>query len=157
MIRIDSNGEQVLVQVSETLRRLPDEVDRAIGRGAQEVAVEARGGAPKAFSTLAQSILVRREGQADYSVIAGARYARYVEKGTGPGGKPPLQALRDWIRIKRIEPADPTMDREQLAHLLQRSIAKRGTRAQPFMQPALEAKLPRIRELLEQAVTRGLR
>jgi hypothetical protein len=119
----------------------------AVQRSIVEMARTARRNAPKAFSTLTQSIsffmsLDGLEGTARPAVNYGAA----VERGTGrfgPSGRasgkfPPLQPLIDWIRVKRIQPDDPAMDQEDLAWLFARAIAMRGTPKQPYMVPAFD-------------------
>jgi hypothetical protein len=43
-----------------------------------------------------------------------------------------------------------------LAHLLRRSIARKGSQATPFFRPALEAKRDRLTELVEAGAAKGL-
>ena len=152
MIAITSTIDQVTIDLGKRANGLSVGIDRAIGRGAQEVAREAKAKAPKAFSTLTQAIIATRESPGTHIVTAGTRYARYTEEGTGPGGIPPLQAMKDWIRVKRIVPRDPNMSQDQLAHVIRRSITRRGTPDQPFLRPALADKIPRIRELVIAAI-----
>ena len=57
------------------------------------------------------------------------------------GGFPPVQAITEWIKIKRIQPKDPNMKPETLAFLIARSIAKRGQqfrKPKPFIEPAID-------------------
>lgn len=59
-------------------------------------------------------------------------YGLFVEKGTKPHW-PPLKALEGWARRHGTSP-----------YLVALGISRHGTRAQPFMQPALEKNLGRI-------------
>lgn len=54
------------------------------------------------------------------------KYGLFVELGTKPHW-PPIGPLKGWARRHGVSP-----------YALQAAIAKRGTRAQPFMRPALE-------------------
>jgi hypothetical protein len=60
------------------------------------------------------------------------RYGLFVERGTRPHW-PPVAAVSGWARRHGISP-----------FLVARSIARKGTRAQPFMGPALERNRDRI-------------
>lgn len=135
---------------------LAKHIDRAVDRIAQEMAVLARIGAPKAHSILTNSITVRRPDKLTGEVVTGSAYARLVEQGTGPGGWPPQQTMLDWIRVHGIQPNDPEMDQQDLAYVMSRSIARKGTPAQPFMAPAFEQKKARAGQLLDQAVDKAL-
>ncbi len=132
-------------------------IRKGLRRGGIEVARLARRLAPKAFSTLTQSIKQTVISDFRVDVIAAANYARAVEEGTGPGGRPPVQTIKDWLKVRRIKPRNPDMDIDDLAHIISRSIAKRGTPAQPFMQPAVERKENRLRDLLERSTWDGIR
>lgn len=157
-IVIDSNVQELTRSLNYASRGvLMEFIDRYLGRGAQEVAREARRRAPKAFSTLTHAIKTRRIGQADYKVTAGTMYSRPLEEGSRPGGLPRPVSLYYWIRTKRIKPRDPKMDERDLAFAISRSIYKKGTPAQPFMLPALEAKSDRLRILMQQGIAAGLR
>lgn len=138
--------------------RLRDELRLALGRSALEIARAARRNAPKAHSILTNSISSYMSPDGLEAVVfAGADYARMVEERTGPGGKPPVQSMLDWIRVKRIVPDDPSMDQTDLAFVIARSIARKGTRAQPFMAPAFEDNKARAMDRINQAIGRALR
>lgn len=167
-VRIDDE------KVRQAFRQAPRSMEQALAggvrRAAREVANEARQRAPKAHSVLTNSIRVLRGARSTEAVVApGVQYARYVEEGTGrfgPRGLSPgrrqlsdqgIQNLVDWIRVKRLVPDDPNMDEEDLAWLIGRTIARRGTVPQPFLEPALEASRSRIGRIIRQAVTEGVR
>lgn len=154
-VRVDSNAGSVKLDLLYLNSALLDELDLALGRGAAEVAREAKINAPKAFSTLTNAILDSRMDKASYKVSANTAYAPYVEDGSGPGGFPPLQSLMDWIRVKRIAPYRAGMSDESLAFLIRRSIEQHGINAEPYMAPALESKASRLQDLVDAAVNRG--
>lgn len=131
-------------------------IDRAVGRAAQVVARSARRNAPKAFSTLTNSIRAQRRSPFRQHVGPGVEYGRMVEEGTGPGGTPPRQTLIDWIRVKGIRPNDPTMTMRDLEFVIGRKIRERGTPAQPYLQPALEENESAVTDLIRRGVERGL-
>lgn len=126
-------------------------IDKALGRGALELHREAVRRAPKADSNLVKQSGVEHRGALEKHVIFGARYAGYVERGTGPGGQPTLGDILAWMRRRRIKPRAAGMTETKLAHVIRRSIAARGTPAQPFAGPALSAMRPRLSALVRGA------
>ena len=63
-------------------------------------------------------------------------YARYVEFGRKPGKMPPPDILEAWAYKKfRLSHKDA----RSMAWALARSIAKKGTKARPFFEPAVES------------------
>lgn len=141
--------------VAEALRRRGAAafpvLDRVLGRGALELHREAVKRAPKADSQLVKQSGVEHHGPLEKHVVFGAHHAGYVERGTGPGGQPTLGDMVKWIQRRGIKPRAPGMDTEGLAHVIRRSIAAQGTRAQPFAGPALNAMRPRLSALVRGA------
>lgn len=135
---------------------LRQELNRSLGRSVQEMAVQARNNAPRAHSVLTNSIMARQAGDLVYELVSGTAYGRMVEEGTDSGGFPSEQTILDWIKDKGINPHDPDMSREDLAYVMARSIALRGTPAQPHMVPAFESKKARAEYRLNKAVDRTL-
>lgn len=146
--------------LAERLRSAPAEivrqVDRQLGRGALEVARDAQRAAPKGLSDLVRSIQTRRLAPMDHEVYVGVSHGEHVERGAKPGGMPPRYALLDWIRIKGIVPR-AAKDARGLAFLIGRAIHRRGTKPRPYLEPALDGKRERLRELLAQGVSDGLK
>ena len=63
-------------------------------------------------------------------------YARYVELGRKPGKMPPPAILEAWAYKKfRLSHKEA----RSMAWALARSIAKKGTKARPFFEPAVES------------------
>ena len=63
-------------------------------------------------------------------------YARYVEYGRKPGKMPPPDILEAWAYKKfRLSHKEA----RSMAWALARSIAKKGTKARPFFEPAVES------------------
>lgn len=75
---------------------------------------------------LASSIQVRKDGEG-YKVSATAPYAEEVEY----GAKPKLVNIEDLKRWARIK-----LGNEKLAYPIQKKIARKGTPAQPYLEPA---------------------
>ena len=66
----------------------------------------------------------------------------YVDDGAerGRGGQPPVRAIEQWIRLKRISVPKQFKNVKQFAFVIARSIGKKGKRfrkAYPFIIPAL--------------------
>lgn len=147
--------------IERALRAAPHVMKRNLSRGVsratQEVAREAKRLAPKAETTLTNSIKALQPHPLMGEVVSGADYSAMVEEGTEAGGRPSLQTMMDWIRVRGITPNDPNMDIEDLAFLMRRSIAAKGTKAQPFMAPAFEKKESRVHYLIRRAAAQGMR
>lgn len=125
----------------------------ALDRAAQEVAREAKQAAPKAFSTLAQSIRAVRDGELARIVAPGVNYARYVEEGAKPGKMPPREALLPWLKFKTRATGRELRNR---SFLLARYIQRHGTKAHPYMEPTAKKMRPRVLALLIEGRDRGV-
>lgn len=152
---IDATAAQRAFETAPAIAE--QELERAIRRAIGMIGNTARSGAPEHHGILRSSINHRYTNPLTGVVSAGVDYARMVEEGTGPGGKPPLQSIRDWIKRKGMHPRDPSMDDRDLAFVIARSIAMRGTSAQPYMQPALEKHRDSVVRLVDDAVDRVLK
>lgn len=151
------DNRRLIEAFTKAPRLLVTHLDLAIDRSVRAMARDARKGAAKAFSTLTQSIGSRLPSPLTGEFFAGVDYARAVEEGTDSGGYPPRQTLLDWIRVHRIEPRDPDMDEEDLAYVIGRFIAIRGTPAQPYMAPAFEGNKRRAERGVSRAIDETLR
>lgn len=131
------------------IHALPERLDwaarRLVSRAAQEGAREMKIEAPKAFSTLANSVKADYLSPLSRWVGPHVAYARWVEEGRGPGTPPPFQPLLDWVRLK-LGANDP----ERTARNLQHAIARRGVPAQPFVAPTAEWIVARLPALVAQ-------
>lgn len=139
--------------------KLKKNLDAAITRVLYLFARAARQKAPKAMSTLVNSIGVNRQSALEGTVGPSVNYGAAVELGTGlhgPSGTsdnkmPPVQNIQDWISVVRVSSlkyADP----RDLAWAIAKSIAVLGTPAQPYMAPAFEENKARAEQLLDAAI-----
>lgn len=80
-------------------------------------------------------------------------YAEYVEFGRGPGRMPPHEPVAEWVRAKLNVPEDQV---EGVTFLIRRTIAARGTRANPVWQRTLDANEPQLLAMLGRGVDRTL-
>lgn len=95
-----------------------------------------------ATGDLSKSIkgLVKYDGKYLTVSIRLNEYWRYIENGTKPHF-PPIDAIKKWITIKPVLPRPlkngklPTTN--QLAYLIGRKIAQKGTLPKPFFNPTL--------------------
>ena len=142
------------------LLQVPDKLEKEMGnatlRNVKEIARSAREKAPKAFTTLTQSINDVMVSAYEGLIAPTVDYAQAVEEGTDGGAMPPVQNILDWIRVRNIEPNDSEMDQEDLAFTVARSLAHRGTPEQPYMEPALEDNRDRAERRYNEAIERAL-
>lgn len=146
MATIKTNAKQVAAAFRKDAEATVRVMDQVLERGAITIARTARSNAPKARTTLTNSIAHARLAVGRFEVVAQARYAAHVEDGAGPGGWVPKASLQDWMKVHGVTPRDPSMSFDSLTKLLQRSIHAKGTPAQPFFQPAIDAEIPGIEE-----------
>lgn len=147
---IHSEGAQA------AFRRAPEVIikhaSQGLQRAAHELAREARQLAPKAFSTLTNSIGLNLIGDLHVRVSAEAGYGLPVETGRAPG-RMPGAGLTDWVKQK-TGLQGKALDRATFA--IARSISRRGIPPQPFMAPAAERMQDRAVELVRESVLRGI-
>lgn len=156
-LTVDSNELQRAMVASP--RILGKHLTRAIERTVLEMARAAKRGAPKASSLLTNAINSVMVSPVEGLVFAGVDYARMVEDGTrgGDGRRlPPKDNILDWIKVRRIQPDDPDMSQEDLAYVIARSIARKGTPAQPFMGPAYEDNRAKAERRISKAIDAAL-
>jgi HK97 gp10 family phage protein len=107
---------------------VPDELERAMTSAVTEIRGEAMRLVPVDTGNLRRSLT--HEVVAGGQTVTGrvgtnAPYGRYVEEGTRPHF-PPVAALAGWARRHGAEP-----------FVVARAISRRGTRARPYLKPAL--------------------
>lgn len=135
-----------------------DKLQRGLADGRKAVATElrtamsasllllegdARRLAPRDTGRLQGSISSRISGvgaNLQGEVGPSARYGFWVEFGRRPGRAPPIGAIAGWARRRGMSP-----------YPLARAIARRGIKPRPYMQPAFERDLGKIRQLFDQA------
>lgn len=88
-----------------------------------------------------------------------AEYWKYVENGRKSGRFPPINAIREWIRVKPVIPRPyngklPTEN--QLAFLIARSIAENGIKPRPIFKDSLDDVMKDFENGLEKAFTKDV-
>ena len=163
-LRVDSKGLQQAMAAGPAV--LEKHMARAIWNITQEMARDARRRAPKASSELVDAIIPSQPSPFEGLVSAGKDYARMVEEGTQPDGKIPgkradserYKSILDWVTVgSGVTPNDPSMSKEDLAYIIARSIALKGTPAQPFMAPAFENNKARAERRINNAINAALK
>lgn len=156
-LRIRFDNKAILA----ALRNAPPEVRRELGKGisraAQEVAREEKRNAPKAHSTLTNSIRVANMGSLERMVGPTVGYAESVVDDISNQPMPPVQSILDWIRVSGIEPNSPGMDAEDLAFVISRSIKYRGTRGNSFIEDTHKQMSDRVQSLLMDSAHKALK
>jgi HK97 gp10 family phage protein len=129
---------------------LQEEVGKGMRRIVETMAASARRRAPVDRGVLRASIttqVLQKPGQTllEATVRTGnqAPYATDVEYGTPPHWIQDISGLKGWAR--RV------LGSERAAYAVRHSIAKHGTKAQPFMRPALEETKPQIPIIMQAA------
>lgn len=67
-------------------------------------------------------------------------YYKYVENGRKAGKFPPVEKIKEWIKVKPVIPRGKNgkvPNENQLSYLIGRKIAREGTRANPFLEPTI--------------------
>ena len=121
IVRIDGLDE---LRAKLTGKRAEPAVTRFLDRGAIFIQGRARVHAPVDTGALRNSIAVETTGKHERSIGTNKEYGIYVEKGTRPHW-PPVDAVAPWAKRHGLEP-----------FLVARAISRKGTKAQPYMQPA---------------------
>jgi HK97 gp10 family phage protein len=146
MIEIEVKGLDEAVRMLDALpETVKTQAAAALATAAYETEAEAKRLAAVDTGAMRSAIRARQVGSFAWEVRS-PRPGVYVEFGTRPHF-PPLAPIRAWARRHGIEKA---------AFAIARKIARVGTRAQPFMRPALDKVMPRIRQLIDQ-ITRNAR
>lgn len=143
--------DEVIRAMGDAGHILDEELERAANRSVALLAGEIERRAPYDSGTLAKSIVseVRPAvGGVTGLVTVQASHARAVEYGRKPGKMPPVDALRPWARRHGIP--------DEAVFAIARAIGRRGTKPQPYFEPAIEAMTGEIQREFQQAVDRAL-
>ena len=103
-------------------------------------------------ATLSRSIKVEKTNKNKVSVSTNSGYGLYVEFGRPSGNTPPVSELIPWVRrklgIRNHKKA------KRVAYAIAKGIGKRGTKAQPFLRPAFERGIKRMKTQLRQEIAK---
>lgn len=86
-------------------------------------------------------------------------YWKYIEEGRRPGKFPPVESIRNWVRIKPVIPRPfsgklPTEN--QLVYLIGKKIQEEGTEGKHLMQLSLEELEMNWMQLIDAAIQKDL-
>lgn len=138
MIRIGMQVKglnELMNNMGETRNMVIPLIQSTLNKSSMTIKTNAKAKAPVAFGKLKRGISHTVEGLSGI-VWSKEKYGLFVELGTRPHF-PPVEALKPWARLK--------LGNENLAWAVAKKIAKRGTKAKPFFQPAVNESLPTIR------------
>ncbi len=135
-------------------RRADPPIGRFLDRGAIFIQSRAREHAPVDTNRLRGSITVNPTSTRQREVGTNVGYGLFVEKGTRPHFPPPA-ALQGWATRHGFSGPNA-------GFLVARAIARKGTKAQPFMDPAakeaegfIRSLVPVLAREIEQEFARG--
>jgi len=148
MMKVEVIGvEQVVGSLNKLSKEVQDKINTQMKVSGARVLADAQRNAPHAWGVL------RRSGRvvAEPGVVRVefTKYARWVEFGRRPGRMPPITVMADWAYKKGIASAENT---RAVGYLIARSIARKGTKAQPFLAPAFERERVKFKEAMKQII-----
>lgn len=151
MVKINVRFDPKLESIQSEFGKFPDNIAKFIQQAGSAAALEIEGQAKKFApvdtgrlrASIGTSIGITNRLQA--IVQTNVNYAAYVHEGTKPHF-PPISALEGWASRHGVS-----------ARAVAKSIARKGTKAQPFMRRAVEVKEDDIAKAYEYYITKGLR
>lgn len=170
----EPTGRNVVLALMAHGADVEREVTAELGVVAQLMARTARRLAPKAQSTLVNSIRADQDGPAAWTVSAGVEYSQAVEDGIKPGGKglprffdTASKSIVDWLQGRAF--AGQHKPRKGSKALAARELELRdryeglawhirnfGVKAQPFFGPAVDEIEPVFFDRLAAAANRAM-
>ena len=174
-ITIDIKGmTEALGKFDKYGKKVQAEIKDEVGASALKIQSDAKKLAPVNLGTLRNTIYLVEQSVSQskfmFSVGASARYAPYIEFGTGgkvsiPAGyetyasqfktktggtfKEMVKALMEWVEKKGIASGKQT---KSAAYIIALSILRKGLRPQPFLIPAFEQERPKLKLRIEKTI-----
>jgi HK97 gp10 family phage protein len=142
------------------LKRFGSKGDKAISSVINKVAfdihADAKRNSPVTGGFLRSKIVLQKctERSLHAEVRSDAEYGIFVEYGRKPGKGPPFEPvnlIKEWV-IKKGIAGRNSKQLNQIAFLIGRKIAKKGTKAQPYMTPAYEKNKNELIPLLQNEI-----
>jgi Bacteriophage HK97-gp10, putative tail-component len=154
---VDVNIRDIVASLDDVADKMRQRLDEGVSRAAFETGREMQAAAPKAHSTLVNSIKPDQQEMMSWTVGPHVEYAEYLEQGTQGGGFVPFNVLLSWVRTKQVKPRKPEWDETDLVMAIQRKILQRGSAAQPFAKPLVDSGFveQKLRQLVEQKATQA--
>lgn len=174
-ITIDIKGmSEALGKFDKYSKKVQAEIKDEVGASALKIYSDAKRLAPVNLGTLRNTIFIESVSPAAnqfmFTIGASARYAPYIEFGTGgkvsipkgyesyasqfktkTGGtfKEMVKALMMWVEKKGIASGKQT---KSVAYMIALSILRKGLRPQPFLIPAFEQERPKLKLRIEKTI-----
>jgi HK97 gp10 family phage protein len=174
-ITVDIKGmSEALGKFDKYSKKVQTEIKDEVNASALAIQSNAKKLAPVNLGMLRNSIYLTGESKGQfafmYSVGAGAKYAPYIEFGTGgkvsiPSGyesyassfktktggtfKEMVKALTMWVERKGIASGKQS---KSAAYMIALSILRKGLRPQPFLIPAFEQEKPKLKLRIEKII-----
>ena len=141
----------------ETLEKLVRSVDMAVGKAAHAVVRDAVENLDRNKTNntgdLRKSIQATRLATAVWKAFVGQEYGVYVEYGTRPHFPPPSE-IEKWV-VRKL--GIKGKEARKAAWAIAQTIARRGTRPQPFWRPAVKNAPEYLERFVQEAVEEVLR
>lgn len=145
-----------LEELSASFGKARSLIERHVGDGVQESAKIIRDRARRKAASppivfqgeLGRSLFTKPSGKLSAVIGSDAKHAPFVEFGTRPHF-PPVAPLERWAKVKLGKPG--------LGFVIAKKIARKGTKAQPYFQPAVDESLQDVHRLIEKAVAQVVR
>jgi hypothetical protein len=97
---------------------------------------------PRATGTYERSFVVIK--LVDGAVLSNsAGHARFVEVGRAPGRQPPVQAIVDWLLVRKIDTGSKSV--EAVARQIARKIGRKGTKGRYVMKRTIPGIRKRVK------------
>lgn len=139
-------------RIDKKTNKIIELVEKELEQGANNIASKADELAPIHDSDLVNSIDYKQTeksaGKIVYQIFANAPHAASVEFGTKPHYVS-AKHLKKWAKDK--------LGDENLAYAVAKKIARRGTKAQPFLRPSYFLYEYKIKQNVKNAVAKGLK
>lgn len=150
-IRVQVKG---IRELQASFDKAPDEIRRvlhtAVKQSGDVIRKDARknAGTPPIVNTgeLSRNIQNKTVGLTSTVDVSGSakKYGYVVEGGRRPGSFPPVAPIERWAKTKLGKPG--------LGFVIARKIARKGTKAQPFMKPAVVDNIRNIENIFNRAI-----
>lgn len=147
VVSVDLRGEETIQRAMQHAPEVVErEIDTFVGEASALLEREVKERTPTTTGLLRASIFSRREVSANgvLGIVGTSRpYAAYVELGTRPHWAP-LQPLVDWVTLKLSLSGREAV---RVARMVQRKIARRGTRGKKMFAEAVTANEGSIQQM----------
>lgn len=141
MLEVKVIGLNKLIKIAEQYPAVSEKhINKAINRALVRIWGAEKLEAPFGMSGIMRDNWRITAGRFEGKIEAGAQYALFVHEGTAPHF-PPIDAIAPWAIKHGIPP-----------FVLARSIARKGTKANPFLKRAVDKSRDGIQEDFEKAL-----